>query len=150
MSSTAVESLEEAPPARLELFDERARSIVSGNDSPDIAFRWSVNPYRGCIHGCAYLRLPVEVRPVFDERIAEAFPDRAQRIDHAIVELRRGRKNHPRFGTRVRGNGPRWDAIVGLFEAQCRRLGMNQAEAGEDEGARTFRRPTRQGSLFGD
>ena len=53
-SSTAVEYLEEAPPARLELFEERARSIVSSNDSPDIPFRWSVNPYRGCIHGCAY------------------------------------------------------------------------------------------------
>ncbi|WP_255516427.1 PA0069 family radical SAM protein [Luteimonas suaedae] len=34
--------------------EERARSIVSRNDSPDIAFSQSVNPYRGCEHGCAY------------------------------------------------------------------------------------------------
>lgn len=34
--------------------DERARSIVSRNDSPDIGFSQSVNPYRGCEHGCVY------------------------------------------------------------------------------------------------
>ena len=78
------------------------------------------------------VRLPAEVLPVFEERMAEAFPDRARRIGHAIVELRGGRKNDPRFGSRMRGNGPRWEAITGLFEAQCRRLGMNESEAGED------------------
>ncbi|NYZ61310.1 PA0069 family radical SAM protein [Luteimonas deserti] len=34
--------------------DERARSIVSRNASPDIGFSQSVNPYRGCEHGCIY------------------------------------------------------------------------------------------------
>ncbi|MGO4261412.1 PA0069 family radical SAM protein [Lysobacter sp. TAB13] len=34
--------------------EERARSIISRNDSPDIAFGQSVNPYRGCEHGCVY------------------------------------------------------------------------------------------------
>lgn len=34
--------------------EERARSIVSRNDSPDISFGQSVNPYRGCEHGCVY------------------------------------------------------------------------------------------------
>jgi DNA repair photolyase len=33
---------------------ERARSIVSHNDSPDIGFSQSINPYRGCEHGCIY------------------------------------------------------------------------------------------------
>lgn len=33
---------------------ERARSIVSHNDSPDIGFSQSINPYRGCEHGCVY------------------------------------------------------------------------------------------------
>lgn len=31
-----------------------SQSIISENDSPDIAFRYSVNPYRGCQHGCSY------------------------------------------------------------------------------------------------
>ncbi len=33
---------------------DSAKSIVSENDSPDVPFRYSVNPYRGCVHGCAY------------------------------------------------------------------------------------------------
>lgn len=33
---------------------ERAKSILSRNDSPDIPFRYSINPYRGCEHGCIY------------------------------------------------------------------------------------------------
>ena len=34
--------------------EERARSIISRNDSPDIPFEQSINPYRGCEHGCIY------------------------------------------------------------------------------------------------
>src|SRR2546427_6861359 len=34
--------------------EERARSIISRNDSPDIGFSQSINPYRGCEHGCIY------------------------------------------------------------------------------------------------
>ena len=34
--------------------EERARSVISRNDSPDIGFSQSVNPYRGCEHGCVY------------------------------------------------------------------------------------------------
>ncbi|MCH9034891.1 MAG: PA0069 family radical SAM protein, partial [Planctomycetes bacterium] len=43
-----------APPIRVEVYEEVARSILSKNDSPDLPFRWSVNPYRGCQHACAY------------------------------------------------------------------------------------------------
>ena len=53
-SSTAVEWLGEAPPVQLVVHEEEARSILSENDSPDLPFRWSLNPYRGCFHGCAY------------------------------------------------------------------------------------------------
>ncbi len=37
-----------------ELFPEKIRSIISRNQSPDIPFEQSVNPYRGCEHGCVY------------------------------------------------------------------------------------------------
>lgn len=37
-----------------EYFVDEAQSIISENDSPDIPFRYSLNPYRGCEHGCAY------------------------------------------------------------------------------------------------
>ena len=33
---------------------DQSQSIISENDSPDIPFRYSVNPYRGCAHGCSY------------------------------------------------------------------------------------------------
>lgn len=33
---------------------EIARSIIAHNDSPDISFDQSINPYRGCEHGCSY------------------------------------------------------------------------------------------------
>jgi DNA repair photolyase len=45
---------EERPPADLEVYEDSSRSVLSHNDSPDIGFRWSVNPYRGCFHACAY------------------------------------------------------------------------------------------------
>ncbi|MEO1526178.1 MAG: PA0069 family radical SAM protein [Planctomycetota bacterium] len=37
-----------------ELLEDDSKSIVSENRSPDLPFRYSVNPYRGCIHGCSY------------------------------------------------------------------------------------------------
>ncbi|HWZ89127.1 MAG TPA: PA0069 family radical SAM protein [Polyangiaceae bacterium] len=45
---------EAAPRVELTLFEDQSRSILSDNDSPDLGFRYSVNPYRGCLHGCAY------------------------------------------------------------------------------------------------
>lgn len=53
-SSTHVEWLEEPPHATLHFYEEEARSVLSENESPDIPFRFSVNPYRGCLHACAY------------------------------------------------------------------------------------------------
>ncbi len=38
----------------IEYLDDASRTIVAENDSPDIPFRYSVNPYRGCIHACSY------------------------------------------------------------------------------------------------
>ncbi|MBD0316016.1 MAG: PA0069 family radical SAM protein [Nitrospiraceae bacterium] len=48
------ELLEPAPAARLMLYEDATREILSRNDSPDLPFRWSLNPYRGCFHACAY------------------------------------------------------------------------------------------------
>ena len=39
---------------RTEVAEERARSIITRNRSPDVPFDRSVNPYRGCEHGCVY------------------------------------------------------------------------------------------------
>lgn len=56
-----VEHLADDPDLLAELADSRtvyrpdaSRSIISENDSPDLHFRYSLNPYRGCQHGCSY------------------------------------------------------------------------------------------------
>ena len=36
----------------IEYLQDASKSIVSENNSPDVPFRYSVNPYRGCAHGC--------------------------------------------------------------------------------------------------
>ncbi|MEM8592559.1 MAG: PA0069 family radical SAM protein [Pseudomonadota bacterium] len=45
---------EEGPVLRTELRHERARKIITRNTSPDLSFDRSINPYRGCEHGCIY------------------------------------------------------------------------------------------------
>lgn len=53
---TAIVAGEEpvAPHPQTTVTEERARSVISRNDSPDVGFSQSVNPYRGCEHGCVY------------------------------------------------------------------------------------------------
>ncbi|MEO6408147.1 MAG: radical SAM protein, partial [Burkholderiaceae bacterium] len=41
-------------PRETQVTEEKARSIISRNDSPDVPFTQSINPYRGCEHGCIY------------------------------------------------------------------------------------------------
>jgi DNA repair photolyase len=45
---------EEVPEAELEIYEDQTQNVLAENDSPDIGFRWSINPYRGCFHACAY------------------------------------------------------------------------------------------------
>lgn len=53
--SSEIEYLpDEVPEARLEVYEDLTRSIIARNDSPDVGFEFSVNPYRGCQHACSY------------------------------------------------------------------------------------------------
>ena len=45
---------EDGPVLRTELRHEQARRIITRNSSPDLSFDRSINPYRGCEHGCVY------------------------------------------------------------------------------------------------
>jgi DNA repair photolyase len=93
------------------------------------------------------LRLPAEVKPVFLARIREAVPGSADKIEHAVIDVRAGRLYDNRFGHRMRGSGPRWDAISELFALQVKRLGMNLEREG-DPPPTTFERPGSQLKLF--
>jgi len=48
------QSIEELPAFETTVTEEKARTILTRNDSPDIGFDRSINPYRGCEHGCVY------------------------------------------------------------------------------------------------
>ncbi len=51
----STEWIGEPPEAKLEVFEEtETRKIITHNDSPDVGFDYTVNCYRGCIHGCTY------------------------------------------------------------------------------------------------
>src|SRR5205085_6997975 len=46
---------EEGDPApRTRFFRDSSKTIITSNDSPDVGFSYSINPYRGCEHGCVY------------------------------------------------------------------------------------------------
>lgn len=54
-ASTAIDYLDgDAPSVHLTVYKDHTRNILARNDSPDLGFSWSVNPYRGCFHACAY------------------------------------------------------------------------------------------------
>jgi DNA repair photolyase len=48
------QSLDELPPFKTVVAPDTARKVITRNDSPDIGFDRSINPYRGCEHGCVY------------------------------------------------------------------------------------------------
>ncbi|MEL6712454.1 MAG: PA0069 family radical SAM protein [Planctomycetota bacterium] len=92
-----VEWLGEPPDARVEVFEERAKSILARNDSPDVPFTWSVNPYRGCQHACAYCyarpgheHLGFGAGTDFDTKIVVKV-NAAERLREALARKRVGR-----------------------------------------------------------
>ncbi len=97
------------------------------------------------------LRLPAAVRPVFVDRLRDALPLRAEHVLSSVRDVRDGELYQAEFGQRMRGAGPRWQAIEALFEAHHRRLGFVDAARFDHEGT-TFRRPPANGQLglFGE
>jgi DNA repair photolyase len=101
-ASTDVEYLDgEAPNAKLEVYEDHTRGILSHNDSPDVGFSWSVNPYRGCFHACAYcyarpgheylsfgagtdFERKIVIKPRAPELLREAFDDPKWRGDNVV------------------------------------------------------------------
>lgn len=47
-------SLEQLPPFKTQVAHEKPKKLITRNDSPDLSFDRSINPYRGCEHGCVY------------------------------------------------------------------------------------------------
>ena len=97
------------------------------------------------------LRLPLEVAPLFEAWLREHHPDRADRVLNHVRDMRGGHLNDPRFGHRLRGQGPYAEMISMRFAAACRRLGLNATVAPALDTAQFIRVPRapRQADLFG-
>ncbi len=95
------------------------------------------------------LRLPNELKDLFRDWLQRHMPMRAAHVMARVQDLRGGRDNDPRFGSRMRGEGPYAELIARRFATACRRLGLG---TGREAGLRTqlFRPPAGpQGRLFG-
>ena len=100
---------DEAPePLKTEVTVERPRTIITRNDSPDISFDQSINPYRGCEHGCFYCY----ARPTHAYQGLSAGLDFESRLfvkDGAAALLERELAN-PRYKPKVIALGANTDA----------------------------------------
>lgn len=72
------------------------------------------------------LRLPREVSMLFQDWLAEAFPDRAARVMSRVRELHGGQEYDPAFGTRMTGQGKWADLMRQRFQLATRRLGLDR------------------------
>jgi DNA repair photolyase len=97
--------------------------------------------------GYVPLRLPYAVKDLFDRWLADHFPDRREKVLRRIRDLRGGKLNDPRFGSRLRGQGIFAEEIARLFAIACRRAGIVDGRVELSTAA--FRRPAeRQLSLL--
>jgi DNA repair photolyase len=98
--------------------------------------------------GYVLLRLPYEIKDLFTEWLAEHFPDRAAHVMSLIRDMRGGRDNDPRFGSRMRGTGPFAELLRARFKMACRRLNLN-ARGREALDTTRFKPPIPPGAQLG-
>ncbi|MFG6178263.1 PA0069 family radical SAM protein [Halomonas sp. THAF12] len=91
------------------------------------------------------LRLPREVAPLFEDWLAQHYPERAAKVMSLIRQCRGGRDYDSRFGHRMRGQGVFADLLDQRFRKACRRLDFPGLPSLDCE---SFRPPRRQGELF--
>ncbi|MCH8859027.1 MAG: radical SAM protein [Proteobacteria bacterium] len=78
--------------------------------------------------GYILLRLPLEIKDLFREWLAEHAPLKAKHVMSLVRSTRGGRDNDPDFGTRMKGTGPYAELIAQRFAKACTRLGLAQGE----------------------
>jgi DNA repair photolyase len=99
--------------------------------------------------GYVLLRLPLEVRDIFQEWLLANFPDRHRHVFKLIRDMRGGKDYDATFGKRMTGSGPIAWMIGRRFEAACEKLGLNAAKTSLTvEHFVPTHRPAQQLSLF--
>ena len=76
--------------------------------------------------GFTVLRLPLEIKDLFDEWLRANRPDRAERVLSLIRQMRGGALYQAEFGTRMKGEGPIAQLLGARFQAAVKRLGLNK------------------------
>ena len=74
------------------------------------------------------LRLPYAVKDLFLQWLKREVPGRESKILNKIMEMREGKLNDYRLGTRFSGKGELAEAIHSLFELSCRKYRLNEKE----------------------
>jgi len=98
--------------------------------------------------GYTLLRLPWEVKDLFKDWLERHYPLKAKHVMARIRDMRGGRDNDPRFGSRMKGEGQFAELLAKRFEIACKRLGLN-AGGRKRLDTTKFRRPDpSQGKLF--
>ena len=97
--------------------------------------------------GYVVLRLPLEIKDLFQEWLRTHFPDRATRVMTIVRQMRGGKDYDAEWGKRQKGEGPYAKLIADRFHGACKRLGLNSRERTPLD-CTQFRRPGPQGDLF--
>lgn len=99
--------------------------------------------------GYVVLRLPHAVAPLFEQWLAQHFPEKKDKVLNRIRSIRGGKLNQAQFGVRMRGNGIFADQIDALFDVAVRKAGIEGNSPNLSVAA--FRRPAgAQLSLFAE
>jgi len=85
------------------------------------------------------LRLPLTVRPLFEEWLERCVPERKEKVLNQLRVIRDGKLNSAHFGDRMRGQGLFADQICKFFKISARKAGLN--ERGPELSTAVFRRP---------
>ncbi len=99
--------------------------------------------------GYTLVRLPYQIKALFEEWLARHFPDRAQHCTNLLREMRGGELYNAAWGSRMRGQGPLAEQIARTFKVFARKFGLNRSLSPLN--GDHFRPPSLDGqlSLFG-
>ncbi|MBB3066024.1 PA0069 family radical SAM protein [Limibacillus halophilus] len=91
--------------------------------------------------GYVLLRLPLEIKDLFEEWLETHFPDRKNRVLARLKAMRGGKLYDARFGRRMSGEGPEAQLLSRRFKLACRRLGLEPNRETWSLDVSLFRRP---------